>query len=96
MDVFAEAHEQRPIEWLLVDDLEFVARGDPAVGQEAQHLRVGVRDPREPAAVALLERLQTPRADLRDLQLARGNRIAVRVVRRVAKRRGDQLLELLG
>ena len=57
----AEAREDRPVERLLLDDLEVVARGDAARGEVAQHLRVGVGDPHEAAAVAGAERLQADR-----------------------------------
>ena len=43
-----------------------------------------------------LERLQAPRRHLLDLQVPRRDRIAVRVMRRIAELGGDQLLELLG
>ena len=65
------------------------------IGQVAQHLGIGVGDAYEPAAGARLERLDALRVALLDPQLARWNRVAVRVVRGVAQLARDQLLELL-
>src|SRR4051794_9803944 len=50
--VVGEAHEQRAVERLLLDDLEPRTGGDPALGQVAQHLGVGVRDAHEDPARA--------------------------------------------
>ena len=49
----AEAGEQGSVERLLVDHLEAVARGDPALGEVAQHLGVGIRHPHEGPAHAV-------------------------------------------
>ena len=92
----AEAHEQRTVERLLVDHLELVAGRDPALGQEPQHLRIGVGHAGERPARADLERLQAVRRALLDRQVAGRDRIAVRVVGGVAELGRDQLLELLG
>jgi hypothetical protein len=93
--LIAEPDEQRAVERLLVDHLEAVAGRDPAFGQEAEHVRIGVGDAREGAAGAGFERLQRVRRSLRDRQVARRNRVAVGIVRRVAQLGRDQLLQLL-
>ena len=88
--------EERAAERLLLDDLEAVARARCRARQVAQHLRVGVRDAHEaPAAPASSASSATGRPS--SISRSRGrDRVAVRVVRRVAELRGDQLLELLG
>ena len=73
-----------------------VAGRDPALGQVAQHRRVGVRDAHERAGRAGLERGQGERRRLLDHEVARRDGIAVRVVRRVAELGRDQVLELVG
>ena len=47
-------------------------------------------------ALALVQAIERDRLALAQLQLGAGDRVAVRVERRVAELRGDQLLELLG
>src|SRR4029077_4913770 len=69
--VVAEADEQRAAEWLLVDHFQTVARADPAVGEEPQHLRVRIGHAREPAGRSGLERLKALGRLLLDRQLAR-------------------------
>ena len=89
--------EQRAAERLLVDDPQRVPGHDLARGEVAQHLRVGVArcartSPARPARAsrgAAVARLGEDEVGGRD-------RVAVRVVRRVAELGGDQLLELLG
>ena len=67
-----------------------------ALGQVAQHRRVRVRDAHEAPAVAGLEVGQAARLALVDLQPRVGDRVAVRVVRRVAELGRDPRLEVLG
>jgi len=92
----AEANEQRAAERLAVDHLEAVAGGDPAVGQVAQHLGVGVRDAHERPPRAGWQRLEALGARLVDGQVAGGDRIAVGVVCGIPELGGDQLLQLVG
>ncbi len=94
--VVAEAHEQRAAERLAVDHLELVPGRDPALGQIPQHLRIGVRHASERAGGPSLERVEALGRRLLDPQVAGRDRVAVRIVRRVAELDGDQLLELLG
>ena len=95
MHRIAEANEQRPLERLLLDQLELVARRDPPLGQETQHLRVRIRHPDERAPLARLELIQTLTRHVGDRELAIGDRIAVRIEGRVAELDGDRLLQLL-
>ena len=92
----AEAHEQRSAERLALHHLQLVPGGDPALGQVAEHVGVGVRDPRERPARAGLQGPKALGADLLDGQVPRRDRVAVRVVRGVAELGRDQLLELVG
>ena len=92
----AEAHEQRPAERLAVDDLELVADRDALLGQVAQHLRVGVRDAHEAPAGTDRQLVQAAGLALLQVERRRRDRVAVRVDRRVAELRGDQLLEVVG
>ena len=92
----AEARERGTREGLLVDDLEGVAGRDPALAEVAQHLGVGVRDAHEAAAVAGVQRAERHRRALVDLEVRGRDRVAVRVVGRMAELGGDELLELLG
>ena len=96
LHLVAELHEQRPVEGLLVDHGERRPGGDPALGEEPEHVRVGIGDRRERPPRArgqLAERLGRL---LVDRQVAGRNRVAVGVAGRVAELRRDQLLELLG
>ena len=85
----------RAAERVLVDDLEAGAGRDPALGQVAEHLGVGVGDAHEDAVRSRLERRQGDRRALLHHEVARGDRVAVRVDGGVAELGGDQLLELL-
>ena len=85
-----------PVERLALDELEPRAGDDAALTEEAEHLGLGVRDPDEGGRLARLELRERGRRRLGELQLATGDRVAVRVDRRVAELGGDQLLELLG
>src|SRR5579863_485377 len=96
MLVPAEFHEQRAAEGLVVADLEAVTRGDPAAGQIAEHLGVGVRYAHEDPAVAGVEALHALGRGLVELEVGAWDRIAVGVHRRVAELGRDQLLELVG
>src|SRR2546423_104680 len=87
---------ERPVERLALDHLELRARGDPALSQEAEHLRVGVRDTHEGRPLARLEVVERTRLVVGDRQLSARDRVAVRVEGRVAELGGDQLLEALG
>ena len=87
--------EERAVERLPVDDLELRAGHDPALAEEAEHLGIGVGDPDEGRRLARLELVERRRRRLGELQLAARDRVAVRVDRRVAELRRDQLLELL-
>ena len=69
---------------------------DPALAEVAQHLGVGVRDAHEHAGVAGLELLQRGGRRLVDAPVAGGDRVAVRVVGRVAELGRDHVLEVLG
>ena len=92
----AEADRERAAERLAVDDLERVAEPDAALVEVAQHLRVGVRDADEAAGRAGLERLERAGVALVDLEVDARDRVAVRVVRRLAELGGDARLEVLG
>ena len=91
----ADADEERAVERLPLDELEPRAGDDAALAEEAEHLGLGVRDPDEGRRLAGLELRERRRRCLGELQLAARDRVAVRVDRRVAELRGDQLLELL-
>ena len=69
---------------------------DPAVGEVAQHLGVGVGDPHEHAAGAGLGGGEALGLELLDHEVGGRDRVAVRVARRVAELGRDQRLELLG
>ena len=96
MDSVAEAHEQRPVEGLLVDDLEALAGRDAALGEESQHVRIGIGHARKDAAGTRLQRLETLRRELLDGELAGRDRVAMWIARGIAELGGDELLELLG
>jgi hypothetical protein len=66
------------------------------VGQVAQHRRVVVGDAREAAALPGFERVERRRRLLDHLEVTGRDRVAVRIVRRIPERRGNQLFELLG
>ena len=68
----------------------------PAVGQVAQHLRVGVRDAHEGRARPGGEVGQRAGRALLHHEVRRGDRVAVRVDRRIAELGRDERLELLG
>ena len=69
----------------------------PALGQVAQHLRVGVRDAHEGRARRRLEVGQRDRRRAPSITRSRRrDRVAVRIERGVAELGRDQLLELLG
>ena len=91
----AEAHEQRAVERLLVDHLELIAGSDAVVGQEAEHLGVGIGHAHERSGGAGLERLKALGAALLDRQITGRDRIAVRVVGGVPELGRDQILELV-
>ncbi len=94
--VVAEAHEQRAAERLALDDLELVARRDPALRQISEHLGLGVRHAREDSARTRLERLEACGHGLFDFELAGRDRVTVGIVGRIAELARDQLLEFLG
>ena len=96
MLALAEAHEQRPAERLALAHREALARRDAALGQVAQHLRIGVRHAHEAALVAGLQALHAVGRALFDLEVGVRDRVAVRIDRRVAELGGDQLLEVVG
>ena len=92
-----DAHGERAVEGLLVEDLDVVARAHAALGEPAQHLRVGVRDAHEAPGGAGLERLQRDAAArVGELEVGGRDRVAVGVAGRVAELLGDQVLEVLG
>ena len=91
----ADADVERAVERLALDHLDAGARRDAALGEEAEHRRIGVGDAHERAVLARLERVQAAAVVRRDRQVAARDRIAVRVERRVAELRRDELLELL-
>ena len=96
MLALAEPHEHRATERLAIDDLEASVERDAVLGQVAQHLRVRVRHANEASRGTDRQLVQAAGRALVDLELGRGDRIAVRVDRRVTQPRGDQRLELLG
>ena len=91
----AEAGEHRPAERLLLDDLEAVARRDAALAEVAQHLGVG-SEMRMNTPLSPTSSVHADGCALVDRELRRGDRVAVRVVRRVPELGRDQRLELLG
>jgi hypothetical protein len=93
--VLADADEERPVERLPVHDLEPRARDDAALAEEAEHLGLGVGDAHERGRLARFELSERGRVGFGELQLAARDRVAVRIDRRVAELRGDELLELL-
>ena len=91
-----EAHRERAAERLALEDLHRVADPDPARLEVAQHVGVGVRDAHEAPALTGVERLQRAGVSLLDREVRAGDRIAVRVVGRVAELGRDPRLEVLG
>ena len=73
-----------------------ISGADPQGGELAQQLRVAVGDAHEPAAVTGAQRGQRDGGRLDDGAVHRGDRVAVRIVRRLAELGGDPLLESLG
>src|SRR2546421_10034259 len=73
-----------------------VRRRRPRLESSWSRLGAGRAMTAPPAAAAGLERVEAVGVVLLDLELARRDRVAVRVARGVAELGGDQLLELLG
>src|SRR5688572_19760996 len=88
--------EQRALERLAGAHDQLRAGVDPALVQIAQHRGVAVRDALEASTVAGLEVGQAHGSVVGDVELGAGDRVAVRIVGRVAELFGDQLLEVLG
>ena len=74
-----EAHRQRAAERLALEHLQAFARGDAALGQVPEHLRVGVGHAHEHPALALSQGVERDRLALAQLQLGARDRVAVRV-----------------
>jgi hypothetical protein len=92
---FTDTHRDRPVERLACGHDAVLADRDALFGEVAQHLGVGVRDPHEPSALTHLEAVECLGVAFVDDEVAVRDRVAVRVVRRVAELRRDARLEVL-
>ena len=93
---FPDAHRERAAERLGGAQLDLLAGHERELRQVAQQLVVAVRDAFDRGLVARLEARERPQARAVEAELRVGDRVAVRVVRRVAERAVDPRLELLG
>ena len=96
MLTLAEPYEHRPTERLAIHDLEASVERDAMLGEVAQHRRVRIRHADEPSRGTDRQLVEAAGRALVDLEQGRGDRIAVRIDRRVTQPGGDQRLELLG
>ena len=87
--------EQRAAERLLVDHAQARAGQDLARGQVAQDLGVGVGDAHDGGLGAGLQRRQARGPLLGDHEVGGRDRVAVRIVRRMAELGRDQRLQLV-
>src|SRR5262249_9607437 len=90
------AKGDRPAEGSDRDELDLGPRGEPELAQVAQEVRVPVRHARNDRGLGRGELGERAVANGADAELAVGDRVAVRVVRRVAEVGVDLRLELLG
>src|SRR5690606_30283995 len=99
-----DREERGPDVGPLLDDGHVRVEPHPDVGEVPQHLRLGVGDPHDPAALACRRLGERAGRGQRDLAGDAGDRVPVRVADRVAEQRvdpldeegGDGVLEHLG